>query len=270
MKILVLKLSFLTQYIWLKMIQLLEASRTKNYKRVEQLITNGEEVDQFDINGKTAMLFAVLNDDSQMITLLARLGADVNWPNLNGDSFLIIASRYNKYNAAHALLDLGCDVNYHGHDYSTPIFLTSCPKLVKLLIDAGGDVNTINFWFETPLLQAVSVKNIEIVKVLIDAGADLEYTNQFGMSVLNNSQGNVRKLVINRLTLKKIRRQRYLQFKVVKMWSSFESLYSPTSNQMFYNMGSVLPAYTFEQLKAQIPSVTIQNYKFYQKGVDSF
>ena len=253
-----------------KMIHLLEASRTKNYERVEQLITNGEDVDQFDINGKTAMLFAVLNDDSRMITLLARLGADINWANLNGDTFLIIASRYNKYNATHTLLDLGCDVNYRGHDYSTPIFFTSCPKLVKLLIDAGADVNAINFWFETPLLQAAFVGNIEIVKVLIDAGAGLEYTNRFGMSVLKNSQGDVRKLVIRRLILKKIRRQRYLQFKVVKKWSSFEALYSPTSNQMFFNMGSVLPACTFEQLKAQVPSATKQNYEFYQKGVESF
>ncbi|MBN2571687.1 MAG: ankyrin repeat domain-containing protein [Ignavibacteriales bacterium] len=55
------------------------------------------------------------------------------------------------------------------------------PSLIKLLIDLGANVNyqlkcntsiTNRFEFETPLVNAVKTKKIEIIKVLLENGAD--------------------------------------------------------------------------------------------------
>ena len=54
-------------------------------------------------------------------------------------------------------------------------------EMVKLLIEAGADVNASN---RPPLFDACREGNIEIVRALIDAGAQVNTANNLGESVL--------------------------------------------------------------------------------------
>ena len=55
------------------------------------------------------------------------------------------------------------------------------PKMVRLLIDYGADINIIDSDGDTPLHRAASQGSLEIVKSLLDAGADVGAKNNMGL-----------------------------------------------------------------------------------------
>ena len=57
-------------------------------------------------------------------------------------------------------------------------------EIVKLLCDAGADVNARNEEGETALIWAAMGGKIEIVKILIDAGADVNAKDNDGCTAL--------------------------------------------------------------------------------------
>lgn len=67
-----------------------------------------------------------------------------------------------------ASVDSGCEklgrpmilVSFLGHE-----------KTVRLLLDNGADVNTVDGYFQTPLLAAVAGHHTGIVDLLLDSGA---------------------------------------------------------------------------------------------------
>ena len=51
--------------------------------------------------------------------------------------------------------------------------------IVKILLDAGADVNCQCLFFGSPLVSATSRKNISMVQLLIDHGADLNMRDRY-------------------------------------------------------------------------------------------
>jgi hypothetical protein len=63
-------------------------------------------------------------------------------------------------------------------------------EIVKALIEAGADVNTISYSGRTPLFDAVRYHNIEMVKALIEAGADVNKADNDRRTPLFNAVDN--------------------------------------------------------------------------------
>lgn len=57
------------------------------------------------------------------------------------------------------------------------------PDWVRTLITAGANVNATSFFYDTPLISAVSAEP-EIMKILIEAGADVNQPNASGTTAL--------------------------------------------------------------------------------------
>jgi len=55
------------------------------------------------------------------------------------------------------------------------------PRIVRLLIDYGADINMIDSDGDTPLHRAASQGSLEIVKALLNAGADVDVKNDMGL-----------------------------------------------------------------------------------------
>jgi ankyrin repeat protein len=75
------------------------------------------------------------------------------------------------------------DVNDRGLFGSTPLSVAITwgnPEAVRLLIDAGADVNAITELGRTLLHDAVSFGNIEIVRLLLERGAQSDQRDAMG------------------------------------------------------------------------------------------
>jgi hypothetical protein len=69
---------------------------------------------------------------------------------------------------------------------STAIDVKS-PAVVRVLVDAGADVNALGPYKQSHLLNAASMGNAEVVKILLGAGADPNVPNEYGIAPLSSA-----------------------------------------------------------------------------------
>jgi ankyrin repeat protein len=108
----------------------------------------GYGIDQSMVtSGKTALMFAVREDDLDMIKLLVTAGANVNLSDNKGQTAIIHACR------------------------------SGNSENVTLLLDSKADPNSVDDVGETALMLATQADNLNLVKALLAKGADTKFRN---------------------------------------------------------------------------------------------
>ena len=162
---------------------LMSVARTGNVEAAKLLLKHGAKVDVRESwGGQTALMWAASQDQSQMITLLASKGADVNaraavreWQrrvtaegrpkdmNRGGFTALLFAAREGHVASVKALLAAGADINLADPDGTTPLIVALMNghwDAGKLLIESGADVNLWDWWGQSPLYVAVDMNTL--------------------------------------------------------------------------------------------------------------
>jgi ankyrin repeat protein len=121
------------------------------------------------------MIVACQSGEEEIEEALAR-GADVNAKSGMSCSPLMFASAFNTAAAVKYLIERGADPEARNAREETALHIAlrrspADAQSVRVLIEAGADVNAADGEGYTPLLLAAS-QSAEIVKALIDAGAD--------------------------------------------------------------------------------------------------
>lgn len=197
------------------------------YERVEfvkELIRAGADVSKGNTRSWTALVFAIQRGNEEIVRLLVDAKADVNvleqtfgysplmWAGREGNVEIIeillaaganlhqkdkygktaflLAAQGGKPEAVKKFLALGFNANA-ADEYGGVTALTAAshsPQTLKILIDAGADVNARQKVLAmTALFVAAQNGNTESVKILIDAGADVNIANSDGITPLNRA-----------------------------------------------------------------------------------
>ena len=146
----------------------------------------------------TSLMLAVDDDKTDLVRLLLEFGASVTVHDSCGTTPLHTAVKKANADNVKLLLDAGADPDTtcslpdpQSHSKTTSALCdaiiqasskTGMPNIVKLLVDAGADLELLEGQrraidevpVRSPLLLAIQLKNSATVRVLVDAGADIE------------------------------------------------------------------------------------------------
>ncbi|XP_047107647.1 serine/threonine-protein phosphatase 6 regulatory ankyrin repeat subunit B-like [Schistocerca piceifrons] len=151
---------------------------------VQALIKSGAETSCLEKDSLTKILhIAVRNDDYEQTNRMIAEGADVNGrQSFNRDS--------PSTEKGHTIRCLGCyeagGPVYYELSGESPLFeALRSPKIFKLLIDSGANVNFKDDHGCTALHRAVADMRCEVLEMLLDAGADPNIVDDCGVSSLH-------------------------------------------------------------------------------------
>ena len=164
--------------------ELADAVMRGNKAAVRSLLQRKVDVNSPQVDGTTALHWAVRADDLETIDLLVRAGANVSARNRAGVMPLELAAINGNAAVIERLIKAGADVNKPlNSSGDTALMMASRSgkaEAVKALLDRGAQINAKETWADTTaLMWAVSEGNHDVVKLLIERGADVNARTKF-------------------------------------------------------------------------------------------
>ena len=139
-------------------------------------------------------LLEAVEDENPDISTIARMLKNpniiVDWRDRTGNAALTSASTKGNTEIVKLLIDAGANVN-ETNNFGYPYFATAIGsgqlEIVKLYISAGANVNIRDNKRQTPLMFATfeDTPNLAIIKLLLDSGADVNVTNVYRQTALD-------------------------------------------------------------------------------------
>ena len=141
------------------------------------LLRQRADVNVPQVDGATALHWAMYRDDLDAADLLIRAGANVKAANREGVTPLAMASLGGNAVMIDKLLKAGAEATERGPNGQTVLMLAARngnPQAIRVLVAAGADVNAREtLRGTTALMWAAEQKHPSAVKALVDAGADV-------------------------------------------------------------------------------------------------
>jgi ankyrin repeat protein len=189
--------AFGTTTAWAAHSPLVDAVRARNQRAVLALIEQHADLNAQEVDGTTALHWAVENDDQKMVDLLIRGHANVKLANRYGVTPLALAATNGSGPIAQALLRAGADPNTALPEGET-VLMTAARSghadVVKALVAHGAKINATEGWQgQTALMWAAAENHGEVVSALVENGADLNLRSKVldGMPPLRKTAPDV-------------------------------------------------------------------------------
>jgi len=157
--------------------QLLEAARTGDRATVLSLLRENVPVDAAGNDGTTALHWATLQNDAELVAEMLAAGADPNVGNRYGITPLYLAAENGSAQIIELLLDAGADANEVGTEGETVLMTVARTGAVdgaELLLARGADIDARESWHgQTALMWAAGYGNPAMIETLVRHGADV-------------------------------------------------------------------------------------------------
>ena len=174
---------------------LLDAARAGDVSRVRDAVATAD-LEARDGEGRTALLLATRANDVEIARLLIAAGADVNAKDGIRDTPYLYAGAEGRDEILKMILASGRanlkDTNRYGGTALIPAADKGHPSTVRILLDAGVDIDHVNNLGWTALMEAVILGDggkvyQEIVGILVDAGAS-QIADRDGVTPLEHAR----------------------------------------------------------------------------------
>jgi uncharacterized protein len=164
--------------------ELADAAMRGNKAAVRSLLQKKADVNAAQVDGTTALHWAVRADDLETVDLLIRAGAKVSAANREGATPMQLAALNGNAAMIEKLIKAGADPNAPLSKFGDTALMmasrTGKPDAVRVLLDNGAQVNAKESWGDTTaLMWAVSERYPAVVKLLIERGADVKVRSKF-------------------------------------------------------------------------------------------
>ena len=169
---------------------ILMASKAGAVEVVQALIEKGANLEAIPHQGYmfTSLGQAIVQNNLELVKLLVKKGANLgSLKPITQITALHIACRYDRLEIAEILIKNGADYNepawaddYYGSALTplqSTIIRAASPKLAKLLIEKGADLEKQSSRGYTALHMAVFRDQFEIAEIIIKNGADVNFIN---------------------------------------------------------------------------------------------
>ncbi len=156
---------------------LANAVEAKDGVKISQLLSSEVDVNAVQVDGMTALHWAVYYDDWELGKELLGLGADATAENRYGIHPLHLACVNGNSKFVEAFLNAGADPNssaYGGETVLHTASRTGDARTVKLLIEAGAKIEAKERNEQTAAMWAAAEGHADVIQVLLDAGANFE------------------------------------------------------------------------------------------------
>jgi ankyrin repeat protein len=148
------------------------------------------DINETDSLGRTALHMATYLCDIQAIDLLIRHNANHEIEEYAGKSPLRVAATVGWAEGTSLLANISTDLEQRG-DFGCTILHDVCfqghAHIVKLLLDAGANMEAMNDLLETPLRHAVVGNQVEVLKVLHERGAAFTMCDNIGCTAFHDA-----------------------------------------------------------------------------------
>jgi uncharacterized protein len=165
-----------------------DATMKGDIAQVRSLLAHKADVNQAQLDGTTALHWAVRQERMDLVTLLIGAGANVKAANRFGVTPLLLACVNGNASTIEALLKTGLDANAVISDLGETALMmaarTGRADAVQVLLSHGADVNgRESLKGETALMWAAAEGHASMVRLLVERGADVNAHTYFQLII---------------------------------------------------------------------------------------
>lgn len=165
--------------------------------KMNQLITQGADVEEKDDAGRTPVHLAAFASNEEALTALVDAGADINAFENDRYDVITIAAVENDIEMLRVALFLGGKPDNITSPYDGTALIAAAHlghyEIVILLIEAGAPLDHVNNLGWTALIESIVLgdggyRHVRTAKALIDAGANVSIADRSGVSPLSHAK----------------------------------------------------------------------------------
>jgi ankyrin repeat protein len=156
---------------------LIQAAKVGDLVAVRALLRRRVDVNATEVDGTTALHYAVVSGSTDLVEVLLKAGANARAVNRYGMTPMIMAASQASPRVLESLLAAGADANTTGPGGETALMLVARngnPEAIRILVARGANVNAREPGKQqTALMWAAAANNVAAIRALVEAGADL-------------------------------------------------------------------------------------------------
>ena len=164
---------------------------------LNELLANIDEINFFDKNKRTLLMYSCLINDNKIFDILFKKKQNFNSQDLLKNNALHFAVKfygmkrnYSNFDKIKRLLTTEININSVNFFNQSPLMFAAIyndENILEYLCKKGADPNIANGWGDfTPLMTAVRLNNKDLVQTIIDKNVNIDDSNTiFGYNALD-------------------------------------------------------------------------------------